>query len=886
MLHVLAACVLTLADGGFTQLSPMINPRFRGETWLLPDGKVLACGGAGDFTCDIYDPDAERWSVGPVMNGPHALTGGAYTVNAQPLLVDNTGATSEETLVDGGWVARNGGPAVDLSPVVLLRSGELMVATGNRVMGSTRAVWYRSTDGTWRSNINFSTAFNSHTLSELPSGAVLLVRGWAGNYRASGDGGSFVSVVPTPGFMSDHTATVLYDGSLLSCGPDCDRTTDEGATWQPVAWPLDGINFTSATLLPNASLWFIGGRDGGAISSGHTALFHPDGGWSNGPSLNNPRSEHHAVLLPTGRVLVVGGVNASTVAELADMLVPSVVNGPALTFDPGEAAVAWLPSGNSWLVGLPNARETWLFKNGVWVAGASLPEPRNKPSAVVLRTGHVLISGGGPVQSLLYDESNDSLMAAGAMPVVQVGAEARLLATGQVLSTGGRGVDGGQVLAATALFDPAVLTWAAGVSLPAPREGHSMTVLRDGSVLVVGGSDGANLSATAWTWNPGASSWRTETAMTTARAHHSATLLPDGQVLIAGGLNAAGNGLATAQTYNPATRTWSAEVALNHARGRHAAVLMPSNYVLFAGGVDQSTPRASTELYDVVTRRSTLSAPMQTARAGPRFIRLSDWRVLVISGGSTTSDVFDEGRGTGPWAPAVSGSFGVVGPGAQVSVTGQRFRGWSSASSGNYRASPSDFPVFTAVRDDGAVWRLTTTFFTPTQASFQAPADIGFGRYHLFAAVNGTLSGRQGLTVGLGTGQTCSSGQQCLSLNCSGVCQAPSTGSVIDAGAPDAGDVDAGTPDAGEVDAGGPDAGTSDAGPMDAGTSDAGEPDADAGPSDFGPPDSGTPDSGPVNAGQTEPGLYIVGCGCNAFSKFMAWPFAVWVLWRGRRRRH
>lgn len=126
---------------------------------------------------------------------------------------------------------------------------------------------------------------------------------------------------------------------------------------------------------------------------------------------------------------------------------------------------------------------------------------------------------------------------------------------------------------------------------------------------------------------------------------------------------------------------------------------------------------------------------------------------------------------------------------------------------------------------------------------------------------------------------------------------------VIDAGAPDAGDVDAGAPDAGEVDAGVPDAGGVDAGVAvtDAGASiDAGGIDGgrlDGGAADAGLlRDAGVADAGPVDAGTgtaTLPHLAAdlgklerSGCGCTSASGLEAWLGLVLAgLAAGRRKR-
>jgi len=75
-----------------------------------------------------------------------------------------------------------------------------------------------------------------------------------------------------------------------------------------------------------------------------------------------------------------------------------------------------------------------------------------------------------------------------------------------------------------------------------PRGHHNLTILPDGTVLVVGGgrtTDGVDLAQAVYEaelWSPQTETWSTMAAMQVPRLYHStALLLPDGRVLVAGG---------------------------------------------------------------------------------------------------------------------------------------------------------------------------------------------------------------------------------------------------------------------------------------------------------------------------------------------------------------
>jgi hypothetical protein len=72
------------------------------------------------------------------------------------------------------------------------------------------------------------------------------------------------------------------------------------------------------------------------------------------------------------------------------------------------------------------------------------------------------------------------------------------------------------------------------------RASDTATVLKDGRVLMAGGSPGIS---SAELYDPKLGTFTpTANSMTTGRAGHTATLLPDGRVLIAGGTGNSGSG--------------------------------------------------------------------------------------------------------------------------------------------------------------------------------------------------------------------------------------------------------------------------------------------------------------------------------------------------------
>lgn len=147
--------------------------------------------------------------------------------------------------------------------------------------------------------------------------------------------------------------------------------------------------------------------------------------------------------------------------------------------------------------------------------------------------------------------------------------------------------------------------WQSAGQLITPRTEGSITLLRDGRVLIAGGlryfDEGyPEILGSAEMYDPATGIWTVTAAMSGPRARHVATLLADGRVLMTGGQSGVVN--TTAEIYDPVTNTWQTTPPLLAGRWRHTATLLPSGAVLIVGGdttVDYFT--ATAEIYYPVT---------------------------------------------------------------------------------------------------------------------------------------------------------------------------------------------------------------------------------------------------------------------------------------------
>jgi hypothetical protein len=343
-----------------------------------------------------------------------------------------------------------------------------------------------------------------------------------------------------------------------------------------------------------------------------TGTFTPTGG------MNVPRFGHTATLLTNGKVLIAGG---SSTPETWRPLSSAELYDPATgTFTP-TGDMTWpqlghnamlLPDGKVLIVGRSGRTvtvdlydsDTGTFRPAGSIESASVA----CPSATLLNSGKVLIVFGaywpGPkelgIPALLYDPVEQRFTAAGVSTIGIVEEEAcptaTLLADGNVLVTWQN--------PAAELFQPDNNSFVPVATMIVPAEYWEYTaiLLATGKVLVAGGEDDwANTSAELY--DPAIPTFKATGYLKHARARPTATLLPDGKVLMAGGYAYPAYtliSLNTAEIYDSGDGTFSATGEMVAARAGHTATLLMDGTVLLAGGYTGSQPfgtNSSAELY-------------------------------------------------------------------------------------------------------------------------------------------------------------------------------------------------------------------------------------------------------------------------------------------------
>lgn len=482
------------------------------------------------------------------------------------------------------------------------------------------------------------------TVHVVGAGGLVLVSGAKGPtwYGTGGSDELTGQGQPTSKDLNSVTFTDRLNGWAVGAGGVILATHDEGASWaveSGTAADLHGVDF------PDANHGFAVGADGTVlafrslpsdllVTTVSPRQLPVDGRL---PVTITGRGFTGAAEVSFGRTWARGySVDSDTRITAIPPPLPAgqvhvTVSSRGSTSQIGDAdEVTFLPAGG-----------------GRW-SGAGKCHAKCNGAAVVLHDGTVLIVGArgdlpAPSREVeLYDPSRDALRHAAPLQLARWDATVTLLRDGRVLVAGGvtfgpNGVGVGAVTPTVEIYDPRTGRWGWTGSMHEARAEAAAALLPDGEVLVVGGNGAQRKTVLASdeVYNPGSGTWREAPAMHHARAYGTALLLNTGEVLVAG--NRAQPEDASAELFDPQRGTWTSTGSMALAVSFPTLTLLADGKVLASGGLISPPFRPPitvpyAQIYDPVTRTWKPTGPMLYASVFHAAVTLPDGRVLVAGG--------------------------------------------------------------------------------------------------------------------------------------------------------------------------------------------------------------------------------------------------------------
>jgi len=593
----------------------------------------------------------------------------------------------------------------------LLGNGDVLVAGG----GTATAELYDPTSGSFVSAGRMSLPRADAVAVLLPDGKVLVAGGDSGNKAVSSADlydpitGQWSATGSMSIARADAAATLLPDGDVLVAGGACNGQAygcnagsflgnlqsaelynPTSGTWSTTGSMRFGRDLFTLTMLPDGNALAVGGfascDDDFCTDLRSAELYHPSTGkWTSTGAMHFPREQQTATLLPSGVVLVAGGLNEGgfgpgrkyASAELYDPATGTWTATGSMTVAHVGATATLLSSG--WVLvagGETSSAQIYEPSLGIWVTPGQLSTVRTDHTATLLPDGHVLVTGGAGPDG--QPQATAEAFLAGPGPLVALSPAALSFGGQQVGTAGGSQMftvsnDGSANLdvSGVSLFGehPGDFVASTDCNRAPVRPGGTCTVavqfaptgteLRTAEVGVVDNAPVSPQAVAASGYGAGPNAWAPTGSMAAARDEFTSTLLGDGEVLVAGGTSGeSGVGLSSAELYNPATGSFNTTGSLEVARFAATATLLPDGDVLVVGGLATSDDvLSSAELYDPTAGTWSMTTPMNEAGWDLSSTLLPDGDVLVTGLLGPAAEQYDPGTATWTDTPAAPGYF-------------------------------------------------------------------------------------------------------------------------------------------------------------------------------------------------------------------------------------
>jgi hypothetical protein len=342
---------------GFCPTVSMASPRAQGTITLLNSGRALLAGGQNGLTsltsATLFDPSTSSFLSTGSMSTARVGQAAALLANGKVLVTGGTDGvsrafTSAELYDPGSGTFSPSAGSMSAARIfhssTLLPNGKVLIAGGRDFNFGTTATadLYDPGSDAFTPTGSLNLARRAQTATLLPDGRVLVAGGVfqpQGNSAATATaeiydpvGGAFAFTGSMAVARVGHTATLLPNGKVLVTGGTIGEANIIPTATAELYDPSIGLfspagsmviarAFQSATLLPNGKVLLAGGLDANLNAESTAELYDPvSGSFSLTGGLSTARENHLAAMLATGNVLLAGGFdtaqNALASAEL------------------------------------------------------------------------------------------------------------------------------------------------------------------------------------------------------------------------------------------------------------------------------------------------------------------------------------------------------------------------------------------------------------------------------------------------------------------------------------------------------------------------------------------------------------------------------------------
>lgn len=360
--------------------------------------------------------------------------------------------------------------------------------------------------------------------------------------------------------------------------------------------------------------------------AGVTSPIVVDPAWTTTGALATPRYRHVSARLPNGDVLVAGGLVPDPIAtEVATRTaeIYSATLGAWATAEPMLHPRAWgsvttLTGGDLLVTGgfdqvfegqtILGSAEIYSVASGHWTATpGTLLTPRAGHNTMALGDGTVLVAAGFDntgihfTEAELFTESTGMFTPAGNINNTRYFQAGVTLPDGRVLLSGGTDPFAG-ALPSIEIYDKSA-GWAKAVDLPtmiSPRTLHSMVVMKNGDVLLVGGFGKTKVVVEAEVFHPATNTFSSVGALARPRYDCVASALQDGRAIVLGGQSLTGH-YADGEIFDPMTSSFTRVRGMTVERALgHMESVLDDGRVMISGGYEPHMAKAlaAVDLFD------------------------------------------------------------------------------------------------------------------------------------------------------------------------------------------------------------------------------------------------------------------------------------------------